>query len=178
PSVKARNTSAMAGIDKHITGSVTIGGVAYTPLTLRAVFVDDNTAIDSAEALHKQWQDQVVVTKAADAKAHAVFQSLRTWLIGQYGNNANAVLNDFGMQAPKTKGPKTVAVKSAAAKKSAATRQVRNTLGSVQKQAVKGAIQVPVKAVTTIVPVTPAPTATTTPASTTPAPATPAKPAG
>lgn len=68
PSAKARNTSALAGIDKHITGTVTIGGVTYTPATLKQVLIDQSTAIDAADALHKQWQDQVLVTKEADLK--------------------------------------------------------------------------------------------------------------
>jgi hypothetical protein len=45
PTIVARNTSAMAGIDKHITGPVTIGGVTYTPATLKQVFSDENAAI-------------------------------------------------------------------------------------------------------------------------------------
>jgi hypothetical protein len=160
----ARNTSVMAGIDKHITGSVTIGGVTYTPATLKQVFSDENTAITATEALHTQVTDQVQVTNAAKAKGALVYGLLRSYLIGQYGKQANTVLGDFGMEAPKTTGAKTLESKTAAATKRAATRQVRNTMGSVQKKSVKGVMEVPVKAVTTIVPVTSPTTDATAPA--------------
>lgn len=186
----ARNTSVMAGIDKHITGNVTIGGVAYTPATLKAVFSDENAAITATDALHKALTDQVQATHATRVKASLVYGLLRSFLIGQYGKQANAVLGDFGMTAPKPTGAKTLQSKAAGAEKRAATRKVRNTMGPVQKKAVKGVMEVPVKAVTTITPVlpstngtgaqaeTPPTQATTTAASTAPAatPATPAKP--
>ena len=155
PSKVARNASVMAGIDKHITGNVTIGGVPYTPATLKAVFSDESTAINTTEALHQQVADQVQVTKAATSKADGVYGLLRSYLIGQYGKQANAVLGDFGMKSPKTKGPQTLESKTAAAAKRKATRQVRNTLGSTQKKKLKGTIEVPVQAVTTITPVLP-----------------------
>jgi hypothetical protein len=49
----ARNTGVMAGIDKRITGSVTIDGVTYTPASLKAVFSDESTAITTVEALQR-----------------------------------------------------------------------------------------------------------------------------
>jgi hypothetical protein len=174
--VKTRNTSVMAGIDKHITGNVTIGGATYTPMTLKQVFLDENTAIDSAESLHTQWQDQVLTTKAAQAKANATYQSLRTFLIGQYGSKANSVLNDFGMTGPK-KGTTKVATKAAAAKKAAATRAIRNTKGPVKRKAQKGVIEVPVQATTTITPVMPPPVTTTITEPAAPAPTAAAPPA-
>jgi hypothetical protein len=120
-----------------------VGGVVYTPAGLEAVFVDANAAVDRAEALHKEWQDQVQAAHAARKTAAAVFLSLRSYLVGQYGANAKAVLNDFGMEAPKPKGPKTVATKVAAARKRDATRVARHTMGKVQKKSVKGTVQVP-----------------------------------
>ena len=163
PSVKTRNTSVAAGIDKRITGNTTIGGVVYTPAALKAVFLDANAAIDNADALHKQWQDQVLATKAAVKTANAVFLFLRSYLVGQYGDNANAILNDFGMEPTKSHATKTAATKAAAAEKRDATRAVRHTMGKVQKKSVKGTVEVPV--------------AQEAPAAPTPLPATsPAKP--
>ena len=169
PSVKTRNTSVMAGIDKRITGNVTLGGVTYTPASLKAVFSDENTAISDSEAKHQQWQDQVQATNSASAKADAVYELLRSYVISQYGKQANAVLGEFGIPVPKPKGPQTPAAKVAAAAKAKATRQMRHTMGSVQKKAVKGTIEVPVTAVTTVTPVLPSQTVT-------PAPASPTKP--
>jgi hypothetical protein len=161
PSVKTRNTSVAAGIDKRITGNTTIGGVVYTPAALKAVFLNANAAIDSAEALHKQWEDQVLATKAAVRTANAVFLLLRSYLVGQYGANAKAILNDFGMEAAKARTAKTVAAKAAAVGKRDATRAVRRTMGKVQKKSVKGTVEVPVAHE--------APTAPTPPPATSPA---------
>jgi hypothetical protein len=164
PSVKTRNTSVAAGIDKRITGNTTIGGVVYTPAALKAVFVDANAAIDNADALHTQWQDQVIATRAAAKKANTVFLLLRSYLVGQYGDNAKAILNDFGMESPKAKGAKTVAAKAVGVQKRDATRAVRHTMGKVQKKSVKGTVEVSV-----------APAGATTPSAAPAAP--PAKPA-
>jgi hypothetical protein len=144
PSVKTRNTSVVTGIDKHVTGNTTIGGVVYTPAALKAVFTDVNIAIDSAEALHKTWQEQVQATRVVSKTANLVFRLLRSFLIGQYGEGAKAILNDFGMETPKPKGAKTVAVKSVAGQKRQATRAARHTMGKVQKKAVKGTKEVSV----------------------------------
>jgi hypothetical protein len=144
PSLKARNVKVAAGTAKRITGATTLGGVVYTPAALGAVFADANAAIDRAAALHKEWQDQVAAARAAVKTAAAVFLLLRSYLVGQYGANANAVLDDFGMDAPKPRGPKTVATKLAAAQKRAATRALRHTMGKVQRKSVKGTVQVPV----------------------------------
>jgi len=140
PSVKTRNTGVATGIDKHITSSLMIGGVTYTPDALKAVFTKQNAALDAADALHKQWQDQVQVAHTATVVARVVYQSLRGYLVGQYGSNAKAILNDFGMSAPKPKGPKTVKTKSVAVAKNAATRTARHTMGKKQKMGVKGAV--------------------------------------
>jgi hypothetical protein len=137
--LKTRNANVAAGIDKHIPSPITVGGVSYTPPTLKAVFAAHTAALDASDALHKQWTDQVVVADAAGDKANETYQSLRSYLIGQYGKNANAVLNDFGMSAPKPTGPKTVKMKAEAADKRAATRAARHTMGKNQKKAVTGA---------------------------------------
>jgi hypothetical protein len=169
----------MAGIEKNITGKVTIGGVTYTPATLSAVFSDENDAISALDSLHTQVTEQVQTTKAARAQGALVYGLLRSYLIGQYGKQATTVLGEFGMTAPKPSGAKTLQSKAAGATKRAATRQVRNTMGSVQKKKVKGVMEVPLTAVTTITPAAPSTTGasattgqTTTAAST--APATPA----
>lgn len=177
PSVLTLFTSVQAGIDKHITGNVTLGSVAYTTATLKAVFALAITAITAAEALHQQWTDAVASAHTAEATANALLELLRNYVISQFGKTANAVLGDFGMTAPKAPGPKTVAAKATAAAKAAATRKVRGTKGSQQKKQLKGTVEVPVTAVTTITPAAAASaTTTTTPAATTAPGATAASP--
>jgi hypothetical protein len=178
-SLKTRDTSVMAGIDKHITASITIEGTPYTPAALKAVFQSQITVLDSNAALHKSLSDGVLNAKAIAAKVNNMYNLLRSALIAQYGKNANAVLNDFGMTVPKVPGAKTVEAKATAAVKRTATRTARHTMGTVQKKAVTGNVVgitvTPVVAgapVTATAPVASTPVATPTPV-TTPTPATP-----
>jgi hypothetical protein len=146
PSVKTRFNDVVAGIKKNITGNVTIGGVAYTPVTLSAVFTDAITAMDTADAAHKQWLDEVAAMQASVATARGVYGLLRNFLIGQHGTNDKSVLGDFGMATPKTQ-KKTVATKAAAVVKAKATRDMRHTMGPKQKKLVKSNVEVQIAAV-------------------------------
>jgi hypothetical protein len=161
PSAKERYGAAAAGTTKHFTGSVTLGGVSYTPANVAAVFLAANTAIDTADAAHKQWLDDVAAMKAAKAKANALLKLLHGLVVSQYGAEDQSVLGDFGMTASKPTNAKSSATKAAAAQKAKATRQVRHTMGKNQRKTVKGTVEVPV---------------TTTSAA--PSAAAPAKPAG
>jgi|CZKU01.1.fsa_nt_gi hypothetical protein len=161
--IKTRNTGVSAGIDKHIPSPILIGGVTYTPPELKAVFVAQTAALAASDAAHNQWLDEVQAERDASKEANAVYSLLRSFLIGQYGTGANAILNDFGMTTPKAGGPKTVQVKAEAVVKGKATRAARHTMGSVQRKAVTGTT---VAATTT--------TPTTPPTATAPAPVTPA----
>jgi hypothetical protein len=136
--LKTRDTSVMAGIDKHITASITIDGTSYTPAELKARFQAQITGLDANDALRKSLTDGVQNAKVTVRDVGNLYYLLRATLIGQYGRNANAILNDFGMTTPKTFGPKTVAAKAVAAAKRQATRAARHTMGSVQKKEVTG----------------------------------------
>jgi hypothetical protein len=143
--IKTRDTSIMAGIDKHMTAPITLGGKPYTPAELKAAFQAEITALDANEALRKSLTDGVVNAKAVGAQLGKLYQQLRWALMAQYGPDANAILNDYGMTAPKAPGPKTIEAKATAKAKSAATRTARHTMGSSQKKSVHGnvvAIQV------------------------------------
>jgi hypothetical protein len=167
PSVLTLFTSVQAGIDKHLTAGVTLGGVTYTAVSLKAVFALAITAMTAAEALRKQWMDAVATAHTAEATANALYELLRNYVISQYGKTANAVLGDFGMPVPQPKGPKTAKVKASAAAKSAATRQLRGTTSKLTST-----MEVPVTAVTTVSLVMPASTTTSTTPAPSPAPAT------
>jgi hypothetical protein len=171
PSVITLFTNVQAGIDKHITGSTTLGGVTYSkPAALKAVFAAAITALNTADALRKQWSDGVLAAHQAKAAADVLYELLRNFVIALYGKQANAVLGDFGMPVPKAKGPQTVAQKATSAAKAKATRKMRNTMGSVQKKKVKGTIEVPNPELSGTAP-------TTAPVTTASAPAAPATPA-
>ena len=168
PSVLTLFASVQAGIDKHLTAGVTLGGVAYTAVSLKAVFALAITAITAAEALRKQWIDAVASAHTAEATANALYELLRNYVISQYGKTANAVLGDFGMPVPQPRGPVTAQAKADAVNKSAATRKIRSATSKLT-----ATMEVPVTAVTTVTPVMPAATTTTTMAPST-APSTPA----
>ncbi|HEY5147224.1 MAG TPA: hypothetical protein VII82_10675 [Polyangiaceae bacterium] len=160
--LKTRNIAIAAGIDKHVLSPILIGGVSYTPPTLKDVFAAQSAALDASDVLHTQWMDQVQAARDATEKANTVYNLLRSYLIGQYGTGANAILNDFGMTAPKPRGVTTVAVKAAAVAKGKATRVARHTMGKVQRKAVTGASVAAAAAPATTTPAapqTPAPVA-------------------
>jgi hypothetical protein len=136
--LKNRDTAVLSGIDKHITGPLRIGGKTYTPGELKAAFQAEITVLLTADAQRKTLLDTILAAKAAQKRTLNLYQLLRSSLIGQYGKTAHAVLNDFGMNAPKVPGPKRVDVKVAAQAKRQATRTARHTTGSKQKKAVKG----------------------------------------
>jgi hypothetical protein len=96
-SLKNRNVSAAAGVDVHIAAPVTIGGEAFTPPELKAVFAAHSAALDAADSMRKQWADQLLVVDATGARASAAHRYLRSYLVGQFGDAAHAILNDFGM---------------------------------------------------------------------------------
>jgi len=136
-SIITRNTNVNAGIDKHVTSNVMVGGMQYTPAQLKAVFQAQTAALQASVASHKEWLGDVAAAKAAGKAANAVYSDLVRYLVGLYGKAAIAVLNDFGMAPPKS-ASQTLATKTAAAAKRFATRSARHTLGKVQKKAVKG----------------------------------------
>ncbi len=148
------------------------------------------TAITTNEALRKSLADGVVNARTLGVKVNTTYQLLRSALIAQYGKSANAVLNDFGMTAPKAPGPKTVDAKATAAVKRSATRVARHTMGSVQKKGVTGnvvginvtpviagpAVTTPAAELTTpapVAPITSTPNTPTAPAAGATSPATP-----
>jgi hypothetical protein len=153
--LKVRDAGVMAGIDKYIASPIMLGGTTYTPAGLKAVFQSQIAALEGNDALRSSLSDAVAKAKAIGKEVDNIYSLLRSTLIGQYGKNAHALLNDFGMTMPKTPGPKTVEAKALAVAKRAATRKARHTMGSVQKKAVTGNV-----VAVTVTPVVAGPAAT------------------
>jgi hypothetical protein len=180
PTLTTLFTSVVAGIKKHLTGKMTVGGVAYTPVSLAAVFLAAIKAIQTADSSHTQWLDDVEAMNKAVAQAEAVFKALKQFVLGQFGAN-KTVLGDFGLEAPKSTATASTATKAAAALKAKATKEARGSnLGKRQKKAVKGSVEVEITSVPVVTsPVSAAPTANGGSATQTAAGATPsAKPSG
>jgi len=147
--------------DKYLAniGQMTIAGTIYTALTLKAVFQADIDATNALAASRAQVKQLVATAKAARAKANTTRAGLRTYILGTAGASALAMLDDFGMKAPK----KSAAVKAEAAEAAAVTRAAKKTPTKKERQA---AAKAQALAAATA---TPAPTAALAPpASTTP----------
>lgn len=138
--IKARNAKIQAGIQKDLTtiGPIQLAGVAYTPSSLSAIFQADSDVIDATDTQRKALQQAVLTQKQTHAKTAVVLSALRSFLLGYFGKLAVTILGDFGFNAPKTTPKKTIATKAAAVVKGKATRAARGTMGSVEKQSVKG----------------------------------------
>jgi len=120
--------------------TILLGGVPYTPSSLKAVFQAEADAMFTSDTAKKAAQAAVVAEKAARAKANQVLSALRSYLLGTYGAQAVTVLGDFGIEAPKSKATKTVSTKAVAVAKAKATRVARGTKGSVAKKATVGTV--------------------------------------
>ena len=122
---KDQDTKAMHGVDLHFASiaNLTIGGVAYTPATLKGVFQGDIDAIDEVDAARTNLKTKVAAAKAARKQAAKARKDLKTYLVGQNGPGAVQILEDFGLEPPKVPGPHTVKAKAAGQAKGVATRQ-------------------------------------------------------
>jgi hypothetical protein len=174
--VVALAQSLSAGAAKHLSNvtNVILEGSSYTAAQIATKLqevVSLRTDVDAAKAT----TTAKLAAETAQMPALRTFMSaLVSYVKAAYGG-APDVLADFGIH-PKTRTPLTVEAKAAAAAKRAATRKARNTMGSVQKKAVKGdVVGITVTPVTAAKPTVTAPTSpsagTTSPVATTaPAP--------
>ena len=123
PLIKTRFGDVVTGIQAGVSGSLTLGGVAYTGPTLAAVFAEALTAMGKADTLHTEWLAQVALASAAIAKAEIVYGQLRSNLIAQTDEaSLPKVLGTYGMTVPKPRNVSS-ATKAGAAVKAAATRK-------------------------------------------------------
>ena len=140
PTIKAADAKMIAGIGKNLAAmaTVTLNGQPYTLAQLLAVYQADSAAIDATDTAHATWLQRVADEQATHAITAKVTRALRSFLLGYYGDEAVAILGDFGLTAPKSTATTNVATKALAAAKSKATRAARGTVGSVKKLGTKG----------------------------------------
>jgi regulator of protease activity HflC (stomatin/prohibitin superfamily) len=124
---QALDLKAIEGVDKYL-GSVTqvsLSGTTYTPTALKAVLqgeIDADKAVDLARAQYKQ---QVVSAKGARAKARALRNALRSYVLSTFGADAVQTLEGFGFAVPKPRGPKTAKAKAEGTAAALATRHAK-----------------------------------------------------
>jgi hypothetical protein len=141
PTAKAKDAKVIAGIEKNLAAMavITLNGKQFTPAQLQAVFQADSVVIDATEAAHKALQQAVLNEQVSRTATGALTRALRNFVLANYGEQAVAILGDFGFTARAT-ATTTVATKALAAAKAAATRKARNTMGSVQRKDVTGGL--------------------------------------
>jgi hypothetical protein len=142
PTAKAKNAKVIAGIDKNLASmkAIVLNGVTYTPDQLKALYTADNAAIDATDSAHKTLAQKVLDERTSHANTAKVTRALRSFLLGYYGEEAVAIIGDFGLSAPKPRAAKTAATKALAAAKAVATRKARGLRGSIQKLDVSGGV--------------------------------------
>jgi hypothetical protein len=140
PAIKAADAKVIAGIAKNLgsMAQVTLAGKQYTPAQISAIYQADSAAMDATDAAHAAWQQAVANERATRATTVQFNRSLRSFVLGYYGEQAVAILGDFGFTAPKSTATTDVATKALAASKAKATRAARGTTGSVKKKAITG----------------------------------------
>ncbi len=130
----------IAGTDKHLASvtQVMLTGGSFTPAEV-------TTKLQALVKLRNDVNASKASTKAKLALEKTNMPALRTFMAAYvafvkaaFGTKPD-VLADFGLH-PKTRAQLTVEAKAAAAAKRKATRAARNTMGSVQKKSVKGAV--------------------------------------
>jgi hypothetical protein len=146
----------IAGVAKYLTSttSVVLEGSSYTAAQITSKLqsiVTLRSDVDTAKASTKA----KLAAEASQLPALRGFMTaFESYVRGAYGSQPDA-LADFGLQPRKVRAPATIEAKAAAVAKRASTRAARNTMGKVQKKAVKGDVTGVV-----VTPVTSAPTST------------------
>jgi len=141
------NRKIVGAIKKHLSGSVTLAGVKYTPAKLAQMFQQGIEVGDATDAANKVWRVAVAKERAMTQELSGVQTSLRNHVSALYGE-ASTEFAAFGF-APKVVTKVAVAKKAAAVKKSEATRAARHTMGKRQKEEITGETSPAVDASTT-----------------------------
>ena len=116
-------TQILAGITKHVTTAIFLGGASTTQAALAAIFQAAIQAQADLDAAHAALSARVQAHKAALAAAATAEELLHKWAEGAFGPTS-IVLSDFGF-VPAVAVDKTAAVKAASAAKGKATRAAK-----------------------------------------------------
>jgi len=153
---------AIEGIRKHLsaTPSMSVDGVSYALADVETILQGSIDAGDAATVAMAALHRAVDADKAARTKAVALYRGMRTLLIHQFRSQPDT-LADFGILLPTRQVPDADTVANAVEKRKA-TRKARNTMGSRQKEKVKGTVVTTAPAPTPPAPVVAGPGSGTT----------------
>jgi hypothetical protein len=131
------NRKIVGAIQKHLSESVTLSGVKYTPAKLAKMFQNGIDIADATDVASKAWHTAVATEKAKTQELSGVQTSLRDHVRATFGA-ASTEFADFGF-TPKAVRAVDAKTKADAVVKRAATRVARNTMGKRAKLKVTGA---------------------------------------
>src|SRR5271154_943240 len=89
------NRKIVSAIKKHLTGSVILEGVKYSPARLAKMFQDGIDVADATDAASKAWHVAVAAEQASTQGLSGVQTLLRSHVSATYGEASN-VFTDFG----------------------------------------------------------------------------------
>jgi len=137
--LRDRCRMAIAGTDKNLgsTPMLSLDGADRTPAEVKQKLQGFIDASDKTQAARSAWIDAVKDERVKRSETQLLLAALRSVVTMKYGNNATAALGDFGFE-PRKRASKTVETKATAIEKAGATRVARNTMGSRQRESVKG----------------------------------------
>jgi len=170
-------TQRLNALKAHLSSTkatIAVNGVQTKAAEILATY---QASLDGRATLKSQRADvkaTLGTVAASDAKRRVVDRALKAWVVNQYGADSKEA-HDFGFPPPKTP-ERTVTSKATAIERGQATREARHTMGSRQKEDVKGTAVVlvaPANPATTVQPAAPAASTPTTTTATAQAPAAP-----
>jgi hypothetical protein len=165
--VVVRAKQVIAGTAKHLasTQQIVLSGSSFTPDQITSKLQQLVTLRSDVDAAKATAAAKIVTEKAQAPALTALLSAFESFVKVSFGTSPD-VLADFGL-VPKARATVTAQAKAAAAVKSAATRAARHTMGSRQKQGIKGdvtgVLMTPITAPPPVV-TAPAPSAPTAPA--------------
>ncbi len=95
--------AVIAGVDKYFASAqpVRLGGTAFTPAGLKAVFQAEIDALRELTELRAALAQKVADTAVIRDYAFSMRAALRTYILTVYGPDALQMVGDFGMTVPK-----------------------------------------------------------------------------
>jgi hypothetical protein len=143
PTRKDQLRLIVSGVQKHYpSGQMTLASQTFNlPSDLVKAIQADIDVTDAADKARADWLAAVQAQTDSHQKVGPVLRAFERQVLAQFGDtqDASSTLADFGYAPPKV-AVKSSATKTAAAELGRATRVARHTMGSKQKQQVKGTL--------------------------------------
>lgn len=147
----------IAGTKAHSSSTpIVFGGHSYTPQSLVDTLQSLADTVAKVDAAHAQWREALAQMDQVKAQVGPVAAGYQSFLLATYGSSPSA-LAAYGLTPRKPKATLTTEQRALATAKAKATRAARHTMGSKEKQGVKGNVAGVVVTPVTVAPVTVAP---------------------